>query len=240
MMLATSGIACVQHPSDHTPNSHASTPFAYGNYDALTADHPFAERPDSPPSLFAQDEFTDLEVDESRNPLDESIVLAVEILEHPTNEELDLLITVENTGDTDTYLNPGWLLRNGKTQMPSGIALRTIAPSGKWRDFGYSDPRIRRLGGIGGRIDDYMIPLKSRCSHVFRLSFDDFWGGERPERKPLSIEPGPDIHRLQAFLRTSKVSALNNDTEGLGTFPVMAGVARSKLIPLVRPWKQKP
>jgi len=103
-------------------------------------------------------------------------------------------VTLENVGDKDAVLNLGIMLANGKVLLPDAIHLILIDSRGKSRELHFSD---RRYPGIAGRVDDYIIPLRTGSTHTFKLSLDDFWC---PKTKEFRLKLKPGVYRVRSEL----------------------------------------
>ena len=99
---------------------------------------------------------------------------------------------LENTGDNDIVLNLGTMLANGKVQLPDAIRLILTDARGESRELHFFD---RRYPGVGGRVDDYVVPLRAGSSYSIKMSLDDYWSPDTKEHR-LNLAPGK--YRIRA------------------------------------------
>ncbi len=83
----------------------------------------------------------------------------------------ELLFTIRNVGEKDIILNLGIMLANGKVQLPNRISLGLTDAGGRTREFHFFD---RRYAVIAGRVDPYVVPLRSGSAYTLRLGLDNF------------------------------------------------------------------
>src|SRR5215471_10321693 len=79
-------------------------------------------------------------------------------LSFPEPSDSDLQLALRNVGDHDVTLNLGWMLANGKVQLPNYISLNLTDGKGKTRLFEFTDRKYSRR--VAGRVDDYVVPLR--------------------------------------------------------------------------------
>ncbi len=90
----------------------------------------------------------------------------------------ELQITLRNVGDRDVMLNLGFMLANGKVQLPDHIAIVFTDGFGRTRLFKFSD---KKHGFVGGRVDDYIVPLRVNSAYTLTVTLDQFWCQETNE-----------------------------------------------------------
>jgi len=118
----------------------------------------------------------------------------------------DFRVTIENTGDKDFMVNLGFMLANGKVMVPEAIRLVLTDAQGESRVY-------RRKGlWVGGRMDDFVVPLAAGSRYGLRLNLDDYVTGDAME-SALKLKPGE--YRIRAELDAKGAQCLNNDTEGM-------------------------
>jgi hypothetical protein len=78
------------------------------------------------------------------------------------------------------------MLANGKVQLPAQIHLKLWDGNGKTWELDFGD---KRYGAIGGRVDDYAVPLRSGSSYKLELRLDQFWSPGTKEFA-LKLKPG--------------------------------------------------
>ena len=130
-------------------------------------------------------------------------------------------VTLENVGDKDAVLNLGIMLANGKVLLPDAIHLILIDSRGKSRELHFSD---RRYPGIAGRVDDYIIPLRTGSTHTFKLSLDDFWC---PKTKEFRLKLKPGVYRVRSELTGKGAHFVNGDMEGVKLMNFWKGILQS-------------
>lgn len=118
-------------------------------------------------------------------------------------------VSFENVGENDFVLNLGSMLGNGKVQRPDAVHLILTDANGAAHElrFAGSGP-----GGVAGRIDDYIVPLRAGSSYSIKLDLADFWS---PETKEHQVKLTPGKQTLQVKLTGNGARHLNGDTEGL-------------------------
>ncbi len=95
-------------------------------------------------------------------------------------------VTFKNVGENDVCLNLGYMLANGKVQLPAQIHLKLGDAGGKIRELDFAD---KRYGAVAGRVDDYAVPLRSGSSYTLELRLGQFWSPGTKEFA-LKLEPG--------------------------------------------------
>lgn len=79
------------------------------------------------------------------------------------------LVALQNTGQNDILLSLGYMLNNGKVQLPTGIRFLVTDAKGHAETLYYED---RRYPLIAGRVDEYQVPLRSGSSYSLRIGID--------------------------------------------------------------------
>jgi hypothetical protein len=85
----------------------------------------------------------------------------------PSPSSHDLVIYIQNVGNEDLTINLGDMLGNGKVQLPYALSLTTVDSQGRPQSWKFLD---RRYPGIAGRVDPYVLPLKTEAIYSLRLS----------------------------------------------------------------------
>jgi hypothetical protein len=116
-----------------------------------------------------------------------------------------LLLAFQNVGDRDVTLNLGFMLANGRVQLPDHVQLKFTDALGKERLFHFAD---LRHGAIGGRLDDYVVPLRAGSMYTLRLTLDQFWC---PETQEFEIPLMPGENRLTAQFEGRGAKLINED-----------------------------
>jgi hypothetical protein len=127
-------------------------------------------------------------------------------------------VTIENKGNVDVVLNLGVMLANGRTQVPTDIGLVLTYPNGKSRELVFRGPRV------GGRVDDYLVPLRSGSAYTLRISLSDLWSPDTNGGK-LTFEPGE--YQVRATLTSKQPHFINTDMEGVSVLNVWKGKLQS-------------
>ena len=123
------------------------------------------------------------------------------------NSEFELAF--RNIGERDVMLNLGSMLANGKVQLPDRVTIDLTDAQGKNRRFRFSDPNH---GGVAGRMDDYIIPLRAGSMYTLTLKLNQFWC---PETKEFGISLLPGKNELTAKFEGSSANLINLDTPGI-------------------------
>lgn len=140
----------------------------------------------------------------------------------------NLQLAFRNVGDRDATLNLGMMLANGKVQLPTGISVNFTDAQGTTRQFKFSD---KRYGGIAGRVDDYIVPLRVGSTYSLRLTLDQFWC---QETKEFSIPLLAGNNYLTAHFEGSGANYINSDTPGLKLMNFWLGKVDSNTLMLQR------
>ena len=135
-----------------------------------------------------------------------------------TNETPIFHVALENAGDKDVMLNLGMMLGNGKLLLPDTIHLILTDSRGESRELHFSNTRI------AGRVDDYIIPLRSGSTHSLKLSLADYWC---PQTKEFKINLKHGEYRIHAQLTSKGAQHLNADTQGMKLMNVWKGKLQS-------------
>jgi hypothetical protein len=143
-------------------------------------------------------------------------------------EQPEFRVGFENVGDHDIALNLGWMLANGKFQIPYGVSLRLTDGQGKTRELVYWD---RQHSGIGGRVDDYVVPLRVGSTYTVRLVLRDFYCRETNE---FDLRLAPGKYRVDARFKGGGTVIPNKDMAGLQFLPFWQGTVWSNLVSLDR------
>ncbi|HVX85442.1 MAG TPA: hypothetical protein VH253_11725 [Phycisphaerae bacterium] len=80
----------------------------------------------------------------------------------------DLSVTFHNTGAAPCTFHPGISLGNGQALWPMCLSLVVTPKGGAARELTYKG------GAIGGRVDDWLVPLPPGASYTLRLAPADF------------------------------------------------------------------
>ena len=137
----------------------------------------------------------------------------------------DLVKALRNVGDHDVTLDLGYMMANGKVQLPAYISLNFTDAQGKRRTFKFAD---KKHPAVGGRLDDYVVPLRVGSMYTLKLTLDQFWCQETKEFE-ISLLPGKN--RLTAEFQGSGARLVNLDMPGIKLMNFWLGKVESN--PLV-------
>jgi len=137
----------------------------------------------------------------------------------------DLIVALRNVGDHDVTLDLGYMMANGKVQLPAYISLNFTDAQGKRRTFKFAD---KKHPAVGGRLDDYVVPLRVGSMYTLKLTLDQFWCQETKEFE-ISLLPGKN--RLTAEFQGSGARGVNLDMPGIKLMNFWLGKVESN--PLV-------
>src|SRR5215471_4428678 len=126
-------------------------------------------------------------------------------LSSPEPSDSELQLALRNVGDHDVTLNLGWMLANGKVQLPNYISLNLTDGKGKTRLFQFTDKNHSR---VAGRVDDYVVPLRVGSMFTLALRLDQFWCQETMEFE-MKLLPGENRLTAQFEGRGAKQANLD-------------------------------
>ena len=106
-------------------------------------------------------------------------------------------VTIENDGDRDLIVNLGYMFGNGQVMLPTSLDLILTDPSGRARELRYFSQPERSPRMNPGKLDDYILALRSGSTYGFSLHLDEYWCPATKEF-PLRLLKGQ--HRIQARL----------------------------------------
>lgn len=108
----------------------------------------------------------------------DGLQMSVAVAEFRKPDVSELRFIIRNTGEKDTILNLGIMLANGKIQLPDKIGFILTDAKGKTRKFNFFD---EKYAVIAGRVDDYIVPLRSGSSYELKIGSDKFYSTETHE-----------------------------------------------------------
>jgi hypothetical protein len=114
--------------------------------------------------------------------------MSLSVSESGNRGDLEFEVAIRNAGEKDVCLNLGEMLANGRFLIPDKIHLIITDSGGKSREFIFVD---RRFAGMAGRMDDYVVPLRSGSTYTLELRLDQFVSpttGDEFKLKPGSYE----------------------------------------------------
>lgn len=167
--------------------------------------------------------------DDNTRPLkgkQDGVKLKVSIrVANPENiDSLRLYATFENVGNIDTFLNLGMMLGNGKTLLPEAVQLVLTDVNGQVRELHFFD---RKHPGVGGRIDDYAVPIRAGSAYTLRLSLQDYYCPKSSEFVLDLLKP--EKYSVRVKFAGNGPQYLNVDTAGLKLMPFWTGKLESNV-----------
>ncbi|HKE60280.1 MAG TPA: hypothetical protein VKB46_26390 [Pyrinomonadaceae bacterium] len=139
-----------------------------------------------------------------------------------------LEVELRNVGEHDVTLNLGIVLANGKVQLPNRIAIKLTDARGQTRLFRFAD---KRYPAIAGRVDDYIVPLRTGSTYTLQMTLDQFWCQETSE---FSIPLLSGENYLTAQFEGAGANAVNSDMPGIKLMNFWLGKAESNVLMLHR------
>jgi hypothetical protein len=139
--------------------------------------------------------------------------------DRPTGTQFD--VSIENVGESDVVVNLGFMLANGKVMFPEAVRLLLSDAQGGTRELQYFD---RRYPGIAGRVDDFIVPLRSGSAYSMRLSLDRYWSAATKE---WDLKLAPGRYRIEALFESRGAQFPNLDTSGIALLNFWKGTLRS-------------
>jgi hypothetical protein len=117
-------------------------------------------------------------------------------------------IVIENVSSRDLNLRLGYSLNNGRSHHPDSLELIARARGEAPRRLIY----FNGMGGIGGRVDPFVVPLPAGSSYTLRCAFRSFVDPEL--LRPIDVKARD--YRIAAYLIGKPVtrSDVNLDTLG--------------------------
>ncbi len=90
-------------------------------------------------------------------------------------EDPEFKVSFRNGGTDDVFLNLGITL-GGRRHYAMAVSLLLVEPGGRQLEFKLSGP-----GFVAGRLDDYVVPLRTGAIHELTLSLSEFYGLKLPK-----------------------------------------------------------
>jgi hypothetical protein len=140
----------------------------------------------------------------------------------------DLIVALRNVGDHDVTLNLGYMMANGKVQLPDHISLNLTDAQGKTRTFKFAD---KKHSFVAGRLDDYVVPLRAGSMYTLKLKLDQFWC---PETKEFEIRLLPGRNQLTAQFQGSGANLVNLDMPAIKLMNFWLGKVESNTLVIER------
>jgi hypothetical protein len=144
-------------------------------------------------STTARHSIADQQWGPAANGLQMSLVLMTGQRDDPEFE-----VSFRNMGAQDVCLNLGFMLDNGRVQLPEKIHLNLLDGSGRNRELQFSD---RRYPGVSGRMDDYVVPLRAGSTYTLSLRLDQFWS---PSTQEFEVKLKPGRYEVSALFQEDR------------------------------------
>ena len=138
----------------------------------------------------------------------------------------NLQLALRNVGDHDLTLNLGYMLANGKVQIPSYVAIKFTDAQGRTRLFNFYD---KRYSHVAGRVDDYVVALRVGSTYTLQLTLNQFWCQETEE---FSIPLLAGDNYLTAELKGTGAHFVNSDMPGIKLTKFWLGNVNSNTLTL--------
>jgi hypothetical protein len=145
-----------------------------------------------------------------------------------TSSGSNLELAFRNVGDRDVTLNLGIMMANGKVQLPDRITINFTDAQGNARLFKFWD---KRYSNVGGRLDDYVLPLRAGSMYTLQLTLDQFWC---PETEEFSIPLLTGDNYLSAQFEGTGAHFVNSDMPGIKLMNFWLGKLESNTLTLRR------
>src|SRR5262245_1398991 len=124
-------------------------------------------------------------------------------------EGAEFQVSIQNVGDTDVVVNLGRMLANGKVMLPDAIVLTLTDAAGKARELRFSD---RRHPMVAGRVDDFIVPLRSGSAYSLRLRLDQYWC---PATQEFVLTLADGRYQIEARFEGQTAKAINLDMQAI-------------------------
>ena len=132
----------------------------------------------------------------------------------PADVKLD--VALENVGGSDFVLNLGTMLTNAKVMWPDAIRLMLTDASGQRRELRFSSRTI------AGRIDDYIVALRTGSTYTLRVSLDDYM-------RDSAAKLANGRYKIAAQFLGRRASGVNVDMQGVALLNFWTGTAHSNV-----------
>jgi hypothetical protein len=137
-------------------------------------------------------------------------------------------VAFRNIGEQDVTLNLGFMLANGKVQLPKRIGLSLNEVNGKTWNLSFFD---RRYPAINGRVDDYVVPLRVGSIYALKISLDQYWS---PDTKELALNLPPGKYQINAQFEGGGAKTSNLDMPGIKLMNFWTGKLQSNVLEIER------
>jgi hypothetical protein len=130
-------------------------------------------------------------------------------------------IVVENVSNRDLNVKLGYSLNNGRSHHPDSLKLIVRAGEEAPRQLIYFDGR----GGIGGRVDPFVVPLLAGASYTLRCSFKNFVDPQ--SLRPIDVKARDYYIAVSLTGKPVTENDVNLDTLGQTMIPCWQGTIQS-------------
>jgi hypothetical protein len=159
-------------------------------------------------------------------PSSNGIQVSLTLIDSKNN---DLQVAFRNIGNQDVILNIGFMLANGKVQLPNYIVLSLTDAKGENHVFEFLDMKYLV---VAGRIDDYIIPLRVGSTYTLKLRPDQVVRSPNFQRWDTVLLPGKN--QLIAQFEGKGAQLVGPDTKGIKFMNFWLGTAESNTLVIER------
>ena len=147
--------------------------------------------------------------------------MCLAVLKAPGRNDPGIEVSFQNAGERDVSLNLGYMLANGKVQLPAKIHLRLTDHTGRIRELDFAD---KKYGNVSGRVDDYVVPLRSGSTYTLELRLDQFWS---PGTQDFDFKVKPGHYAVSAQFEGVGAETGNSDLSGMNLMNFWKGKLQS-------------
>ena len=153
-------------------------------------------------------------------PVTDGLQMSLSVSNSRNLSDPEFEVAIRNVGEKDCCLNLGMMLANGKVMIPGKIHLQVVDGKGTSWLLNFVD---RRFPGIAGRLDDYVVPLKSGSTCTLELRLDQFVSSTTGDA--VKLKPGR--YEVSARLQGDGAETSNTDMAGMKLMNFWKGNLRS-------------
>jgi hypothetical protein len=154
----------------------------------------------------------------------DGLQMSLSVLKTENRDEPEFEVAFRNMGEHDVSLNLGYMLANGQVQLPAKIHLWLVDDGRGVRELDFSD---KKHGGVVGRVDDYVVPLRSGSNYTLELRLEQFWS---PATKEFELKLKPGRYEVSAEFQGEGAGYLNSNTGGMQWMNFWKGKLRSNIV----------
>jgi hypothetical protein len=159
-------------------------------------------------------------------PATDGLQMSLSVLTTGDQNDPEFEVAFRNLGEQDVSLNLGIMLANGKVQLPDKIHLSLVDGSGKSRELHFSD---KRYAAVGGRVDDYVVPLRAGSTYTLKLRLDQFVSADTGDN--VKLKPGR--YEVSARFQGDGATTSNLDMAGMKSMNFWKGKLQSNVVVIV-------